>query len=194
MPPTPDRVGDWIQTFTGKKFWPLDPRPEEIDIKDIAHALSLICRFGGHCREFYSVAQHSILVAQYCAVPDAMWGLLHDAAEAYLCDLPRPIKRSLRELSGGESWYDRIESKLMEAVCTRFNLDPIQPASVSKADMLLLGTEARDLMQISVNNWIEGMEVLPFRITPYPAELAEECFLSLFHCLEERGNNAIDPG
>ena len=61
------RVGDWIQVYTGGQFWPLDPRPEEIHIEDIAHALALTCRFTGHCREFYSVAQHSLLVSYYVA-------------------------------------------------------------------------------------------------------------------------------
>ena len=88
------RKGDWIQTFTGRAFYVLDPRPEDVDIEDIAHALSMQCRFAGHCREFYSVAQHSVTASWLVPPEDALWGLLHDAAEAYVVDLPRPIKRA----------------------------------------------------------------------------------------------------
>ena len=111
-----ERVGDWIQTYTGKQFWPIDPRACEITIEDIAHALSLQCRFSGHCREFYSVAQHSCLVSSYCIDEDAGWGLLHDAAEAYLVDLPRPIKR----FSSLGVEYRKAEERVMAAVNEAF--------------------------------------------------------------------------
>jgi hypothetical protein len=65
--------GDWIQTATGRPFWPIDPRPEDIDIEDIAHALSMLCRFGGHCLRFYSVAEHSVLLSQYVAPEHKLW-------------------------------------------------------------------------------------------------------------------------
>src|SRR5271165_7548492 len=88
-----NRKGDWIQTYTGRVMYPLDPRPEEINIIDIAHALSNLCRFTGHVRTFYSVAEHSVRVSQHCDPKDALWGLLHDASEAYLADMSRPMKR-----------------------------------------------------------------------------------------------------
>lgn len=72
--PADDRRGDWIQTFTGRRFWPLDPRPEDVCIEDIAHALSLKCRFGGHCTRFYSVAEHSVHVSNYVPAEFALWG------------------------------------------------------------------------------------------------------------------------
>lgn len=82
----------WIQTFTGKKF-PLDkPDPALIDIEGIAHALSLLCRFNGHCTRFCSVAEHSVHVAREIDLDLAMEGLLHDAAEAYLGDVHSPLK------------------------------------------------------------------------------------------------------
>jgi len=84
------RIGDWIQTYTGKRFWPLDPRPEDVDILDIAHSLSLLCRFTGHTSSFYSVSQHSILVAQEVPKRLRLWALFHDAAEAYIGDIARP--------------------------------------------------------------------------------------------------------
>ena len=83
MPLSTSRNGDWLQTFTGKAFFPLDPRPEEMDIFDIAHALSNLCRYGGHCNKFYSVAEHSVLVSILCRLyygeQVALQGLLHDA-------------------------------------------------------------------------------------------------------------------
>src|SRR5690606_29748913 len=91
----PTRKGDWMQTFTGRRFWPLDPRPDEICIEDIAHALSMQCRYAGHCLSFYSVAEHSVLLSQHVAEPFRRWALLHDASEAYLVDVPRPIKGDL---------------------------------------------------------------------------------------------------
>ncbi|MBF0612521.1 MAG: hypothetical protein HQL55_15470, partial [Magnetococcales bacterium] len=81
---TPD---NWIQTFTGRQFWPLAPVLEHIHVQDIAHALSLLCRFNGHCQKFYSVAEHSLHVATILPPELAGWGLLHDASEAYLADL-----------------------------------------------------------------------------------------------------------
>jgi hypothetical protein len=90
-----DRKGSWQQTFTGRQFWPCDPRPEDVCLEDIAHHLALMCRFGGACRVFYSVAEHSVRVAEL--VWDrtngdreaALAGLLHDASEAYLVDIPK---------------------------------------------------------------------------------------------------------
>src|SRR5690606_5290032 len=81
------RLGDWMQTFTGRAVYPLDLRPDDIDIQDIAHALSMQCRYAGHTRQFYSVAEHSVHVARWCrqyGPAAALEGLLHDATEAYL--------------------------------------------------------------------------------------------------------------
>src|SRR4051812_6540197 len=91
--PAKQQKGDWMQTISGKAFFPLDPRPADVDIQDIAHALAFQCRFGGHVKEFYSVAEHSVRVSLICAHEDAKWGLLHDATEAYLSDIVRPVKR-----------------------------------------------------------------------------------------------------
>ena len=125
-----ERRGDWFQTATGKQFWPLDPHPDEVCIEDIAHHLANQCRFAGACRAFYSVAQHSVLVS--CAVPseDQKWGLLHDAAEAYLQDLIRPIKAAS---ALGEE-YRKIEDLVLRAVCEQFGLPVEEPlADVARA-------------------------------------------------------------
>src|SRR3990167_8105269 len=89
-----DRTGDWIQTYMGSAFYPLDPRPEDVDIRDIAHSLSLMCRFNGHCTKFYSVAEHSLHVVEGVAFTtnwntfEMRRALLHDSAETYLSDVP----------------------------------------------------------------------------------------------------------
>lgn len=111
------RRGDWLQTHTGVHFYPLDPRPEEIDITDIAHSLALQCRWAGHVKQHYSVAEHCVRVSRIVPKEDALWALLHDAAEAYLIDLPRPLK-NLPEFS----IYRMAENMIMTAVISRFEL------------------------------------------------------------------------
>jgi hypothetical protein len=86
------RLGNWMQTQFGNQFWPLDPRPEDFDIKEIASALGKACRYAGHCFGFYSVAEHSVLVSQIVPPEFALTALMHDATEAYLVDIPRPLK------------------------------------------------------------------------------------------------------
>ena len=135
------RRGDFIQLRSGRAFWPLDPRSDEIEIDDIAHALANLCRFTGHTREFYSVAQHSVHVSEAVPPEHALWGLLHDASEAYLIDLARPVKR-LPELAA----YRDAEAAVMRAVCERFGLPLEEPAAVRVADRQMLRTEQRDLM------------------------------------------------
>jgi len=172
------RNGDWIETFTGRKFWPLDPRPEEIVIEDIAHSLANQCRFAGHVREFYSVAQHSVLVSELVSPPDKLWGLLHDASEAYLVDFPRPVKHDPK--FGGP--YRRMEAQLMGAICLRFQLPHKMPASVRVADDRAVVNEARALMHSRGDIWswghdIQGLEGDIDCLAPHDAERA---FLSKF--------------
>lgn len=168
------RLGDWIQVHSGGKFFPLDPHPEDIHIEDIAHALSHQCRFSGHVEKFYSVAEHSVRVSRVVPDIDAMWGLLHDASEAYLVDVPRPIKPLLKG-------YKEIENAVMVAVSVRFGLSPEMPASVHHADNALLATEARDLMKRPLVPW-EGLNVpaLDARIRPWSPEKAKASFLQRF--------------
>lgn len=172
------RKGDWIQTFTGVAFWPLDPRPSEIDIEDIAHALANQCRFSGHTRQFYSVAQHCVVMAR--VVPDhaKLWALLHDASEAYLVDLPRPIK----QLMPG---YRDAEDAVMRAVCERFGLAAGLPGEVREADVRMLATEARDLLGPHLLPWASLDGVLPydFTIVPTRPDRAKADFLHAFRAL-----------
>lgn len=170
------RKGDWIQTYTGKAFWPFDPRPEDVYIEDIAHALSLQCRFGGHVRELYSVAQHCVLVSKWLS-EYALWGLLHDASEAYLVDLPRPLKRNPSFTA-----YREVEDLVMQAVCKRFGLEVEMPIYVKLVDNVLFVTEQRDLMAPPPMPWKnEGVQALTYKIVPWTSAKAEKEFLHRYN-------------
>jgi hypothetical protein len=82
----------WLATYSGAEFSLIDPQPDQVRIGDIAHSLSQLCRFVGATRSFYSVAQHCVLVSDHCPPEYAFAGLMHDAAEAYCLDMPRPLK------------------------------------------------------------------------------------------------------
>jgi hypothetical protein len=168
---TARRDNQWIQTYTGRRFWPLDPRAEEVEIEDIVHALAMKCRFTGHVREFYSVAQHSLLVADMCPLEDRRWALLHDAAEAYLPDVARPIKRQL-------SGFRAIEEKVLRCVARRFDLPWPMPQSVEIADVRALATERRDLMVDGDFPWtsIAGVMPLETRVWAMDPETAKREF------------------
>jgi len=153
------RTGNWMQTYTGVQFWPLDPRAEEIKIIDIAHALSNMCRYAGHCKEFYSVAEHSVLVSYLVPHEDALAGLLHDATEAYLVDVPRPIKGYL----GG---YHEFEHRLWLSVAEAFELSVELPESVKIADNTILLAESEQIM---------GPKPAPWNIPGVPADVTIAC-------------------
>jgi uncharacterized protein len=171
----------WIRTFSGLRFWPLDPQAEHIRIEDIAHALAHQCRFSGHTRSFYSIAQHSLLVSELCRPEDALWGLLHDASEAYLGDAARPLKE-LAEFAAYRDAEQRLQSCIME----RFGLRPEQPASITEADDLMLAIEYRDLMTRPVDDQYIASPPADLRISiqetwsPVTAELN---FLARFNQL-----------
>jgi len=170
------RTGEpWIQTYTGRRFTPTNPVVDAIVIEDIAHPLSMQCRFSGHVQQFYSVAQHSVLVSYICDIQDALWGLLHDASEAYLVDIPRPIKQS-----GKFNNYLEFEKVMQDAVCERFGLSKEMPKSVKMADDMLLMTEARDLMSPLHTGWTKPCEPIPFKIMPMTQKEAKEIFLKRF--------------
>lgn len=170
-----NREAAWIQTHSGRRFNPTNPNPDAIVIQDIAHALSMQCRFSGHCKKFYSVAQHSVLVSHICNEEDALWGLLHDASEAYLVDVPRPLKRS-----GKFDAYIEFEARMQEAVCKRFGLPYQEPPSVKKADSKLLATEARDLMSPLHPDWLQPVTPLPFTIDAWSPDKAKDMFMQRF--------------
>jgi uncharacterized protein len=168
------RVGDWIQTASGRAFWPMDPRPEDVFIEDIAHSLANICRFGGHCREFYSVAQHSVLVARALAPSARLCGLLHDAAESYLADVTRPVKRHLPDLKEHEA---RIEA----AIFTRYGIPHGMLDEVKRIDNAVLAAEAEQIMLSPPLSWsLPELPLSGLRIEPWGPETAKRMFLAMF--------------
>jgi uncharacterized protein len=176
------RKGDCIQTFSGQSFWPLDPREEEICLEDIAHSLSRQCRFAGHTRKFYSVAQHSVFVSRIVPGKDALWGLLHDASEAYLVDLPRPIKHHKAFGRG----YVAAERRIMQSVCRKFGLPEDMPESVRVADDLMLSTEIRDLLNHPDRVAGVFLKPLDISVSPVCPDRAEKEFLDRAHLILER--------
>lgn len=168
----------WVQTWTGVQFTLLDPKPEQVNVFDIAHALSNMCRFMGHMKTFYSVAQHSVLVSRYCAPEDALWGLLHDGTEAYVADMAKPLKQ--QAVMAG---YCALEDRLSHVIKDALNLPELpegkhMPDSVKEADVRMLFTEKRDLM--SPCDW--GFEVEPYaeRIAPVAPGVARRMFLDRY--------------
>jgi len=127
----------WLQTYTGRKFDPFNPTIEDIHIEDIAHALSQICRFGGHSTRFYSVAEHSLIVSYFCE-NYPLEGLLHDATEAYIGDMIRPLKIRLNIKS--------VERKLSELIATKYDLVYPWPDEIKEFDHRILGDEKKLLM------------------------------------------------
>jgi len=140
--------GTYMVTYTGKHIFPLDPNPDDIDIKDIAHALSNNCRFGGHVRQFYSVAQHCVIVSQLCEPENALGGLLHDASEAYLSDIIRPVKYTER-MKG----YLEIERQLEKVIAKRFSIPFPMTEDIKYADDMALIAEGYALFK-PIPDWV----------------------------------------
>jgi hypothetical protein len=160
-----------MQTYTGRRFYPLDPRPDEIDPVDIAHALSLLCRYGGHVDRFYSVAEHCLLMSRAVAPEAALAALLHDATEAYICDVPRPLKRQL-------VGYADIEQRVWIAIARRFGVGLRLPIEVTEADNRILLTERAALMPRAERWGIDDeFEPLPVRIVGDHPLNAERLYL-----------------
>lgn len=130
----PESRGDWMQTFTGKAMYPTDPRPEEIFILDIAHSLSKQCRYAGHCIKFYSVAEHCVHVSKNVSERLKLTALLHDASEAYLVDLPRPLKYQIPQ-------YREIEGRLEKVISEKYNLVYPFPDEIKNIDNRMLTDE-----------------------------------------------------
>lgn len=170
---------DWFQTVTGKRFWPLDPRVEDLDIEDIAHGLSMKCRYGGHTLSFFSVAQHSIIVADIVERIGSdrqliLTALMHDAAEAYSADVVRPIKVQMPQ-------FKEIENKIEAVIAKKYGLIWPFPPIIKWADNTALNTERRDLLTKTEHAWNQhDAMILPGRIIPWPWHDAKHEFLAAF--------------
>lgn len=182
----------WVATHTGKKFDIFNVKPEDICIEDIAHALAHKCRYNGHCATFYSVAEHSIYVSAAVPKQFAMYGLLHDAAEAYLTDIPRPIKGNfyVQLPDGGQTvsfaeFEDHLLAMVMDVVAPGWK-GPF-PQEVKDMDVRMLATERRNLFLETQPDWELPYEPLPGRIPPpLPPLNAEDLFLLTYWDLRSR--------
>lgn len=173
-----DTTRAWIQTASGGVFHLLDPRPEEIKIEDIAHALGMLCRFTGHGRFFYSVAEHSVR-ASHIDQKNPLWALMHDASEAYMADMNRPLKHFTQ---AGPA-YSEVEKIVMEAICAKFGLKTEQPESVHKADRMMLCIEKDQLMwpmEWDVS-WGESPKKLDIKLSCWSPQIAKAEFLHRFY-------------
>jgi uncharacterized protein len=148
-----DRLEGWIHVGGGRRFWPLEPRAEDIHLDDVIHALSNLCRYGGHTREFYSVAQHTVYVAHRTPQPLRKWALVHDFSEAYLVDMPRPIKHQPEF-----EFYNVAEGRIQRAVFERFGLRGDLPAEVKQIDADICYDEMHDMLADSEGHYVPMRE------------------------------------
>lgn len=186
----------WIETYTGKHVNPLELKPEDIDIKDIAHALPLLCRFVGHCKRFYSVAQHSIHVADLIAgelkkvAPmessdkdfvhyliesnrTCLAALLHDGAETYMSDVSRPVKHSIKG-------FIEIENRINGVIMQKFGCIGADWALIKKYDNVMLATEAVRLMPSCGEGWYLPESPISADIPELSPREVEELFIERF--------------
>jgi hypothetical protein len=167
-----DKRNAYITTYTGR-FYPFNPKPEDVHIEDIAHSLAMQCRYAGHGKRFYSVAEHSVHLARWCmkfGAHTALTALLHDATEAYLVDVPRPVKAHL-------AGYKDAEAAIWNAIGIKFDLDIELPTVMHVAD----GRICADEMQ--QNLWEVDPSVGPplgITLEFWPPEQAELYFLDRF--------------
>lgn len=164
-----------IWVYPGMYVDPIHPTVDDIDIRSIAHALSLQCRFGGHVNEFYSVAEHSVRASWVVPEEYALEALLHDASEAYLVDVPRPIKH---DLFGDR--YREVEDRLMACIAEKYGIPAEMSDWVRYADDQLLATEGRDLLDHEISKEWTTIPPLVERILPMPPQTAERTFLLRF--------------
>lgn len=178
----------WIETYTGKKFYFLDPQDDQIDIKDIAHSLAFTCRYTGHSSRFYSVAEHSILVSYLAADPLA--GLLHDASEAYITDIASPIKPHLAN-------YKELEDMIMGRIAHTFGFAYPLSEDIKDCDATQLKTEAKHLLKSGGIPWAHlypTRRAHGIKPTCMGPEEAEKAFLDRFEEVRNDSFASADIG
>ncbi|WP_244476657.1 hypothetical protein [Methylobacterium sp. Leaf469] len=158
----------------------LDPASCDFTIEDIAHGLSMLCRYAGQCRDFYSVAEHCLYVSD--AVPEhAFAALMHDAAEAFVGDITRPLKQMLPQ-------YKAIELAVEEAIFIRYGVPRPMPRAVKQADLAVLAAEQAQLMPAGTDRWVRAAGIRParIRVACMPPAEAKAAFLERFEALHGR--------
>lgn len=178
-------LGGWMQTRSGRAYHFENPRQHEITLGDIAHALSNICRYGGHANRFYSVAEHSVRVSEVVerTHPEhAFAALMHDATEAYVGDVPRPLKALLGPV------YAALEAKAWAAICVKFAINPFLHESVKAADNAVLLAERDVLLETPPIPWTWAAGLVPadVRIYGYAPNIARDEFIERYRELRER--------
>lgn len=175
----------WMQTYTGRKFFFTTPSATDVYIEDIAHALSMQCRYNGHTREFYSVAEHSVYVASLVPFDYRFAALMHDGAEAYIGDMISPIKAFFPR-------FDEMEKGVMQAIMHRFNYNttPEMDRYIKDADVLMARHEALTLLTNPrlVEEWdlpepTSDTPMLPPTLRCLPPARAKDMFLKAFDAL-----------
>lgn len=168
-----------ISTYLGNRLNLTEPDVKDVAIEDIAHGLAFQCRFNGQTREFYSVAQHSLMVMSLVGEELKLTALLHDAAEAFLGDMVTPLKRMI-------PGYADIETVVLKTIGDRFGVNlAFMPPDIKRADLIALATERRDLMHRATEPWscLSGFDPLPDTIKPMGPAAAESAFLDAFNML-----------
>jgi 5'-deoxynucleotidase YfbR-like HD superfamily hydrolase len=167
----------YIETYSGLRLFYDDLKPEMIKIIDIAHSLSHICRFTGHTKKFYSVAQHSVLVSNaQTTIAEKRAGLLHDATEAYVNDLPSPLK-ACTDLGD----YKNLENRIHDVINKKYRINDGMTPNIKKADLQALFTEKRDVLNHDSDwGWGYDVELFDEKIIPLPSEDAKKLFIKTF--------------
>lgn len=169
----------WNLTISGRRYYPSRPNVDVICIEDIAWSLAHQCRYAGHTEYFYSVAQHSVYVSMACPQEHALWGLLHDAAEAYIQDLTLCLKLAL-------PGYREIEERWERSIASRFELPWPRPAVVKHADLQVYAAECRDVRPSSLKTFQQKTEIEPPQglfIEQWSVRKARDMFLERFFAL-----------
>ena len=181
----------WIQTYTGKAFYHMSPRPEQVDIRDIAHHLAATNRFNGALRRPISVAQHSVMVARHLSTEDAIHGLLHDAHEAYMPDFARPLKHiwhaHFQQYPPFIVTVNTVEVRILRCIYDALHLHyPGLHAQnrIHIEDARCLMTEKRDLMSKEPMPWSVCADPWPERMCSWPYRRAEKEFLHVYKHLK----------
>lgn len=173
------RTGSWISTFTGGRWYPLDPRVEEVRIEDIAHSLSMLCRYNGHSKYFYSVAEHCLLLSYAVPEPYKLEAHVHDGVEAYVSDLPRPFK-----YSDSMALFREVEAKNAEVVYEFMGLTYPESDVVKEYDKRIVRNEGEVLLPHC--DWFNSLERIPdIEIMCYSPKKVEQLYLDRYYELQK---------